>query len=61
MEVINEIIGGITELLSQTFGFSIKFLNVLFWAIAGALILPCVFVAGNIYPMWEKWAEKIKK
>lgn len=61
MEVISEIVSSVIELIQETMGLSIKFVNVLFWAIAGALILPCVFIAGNVYPMWEKWAENLKK
>ncbi len=28
------------------------------WMIAGVFIVPCVFIAGNLYPKWEKWGEK---
>lgn len=61
MEVISEIVDAMIELIQESIGFSIRFLNVLFWAIAGAFILPCVFIAGNVYPKWEKWAENLKK
>lgn len=27
------------------------------WAISGIIILPCVFIAGELYPKWQKWGE----
>ena len=27
------------------------------WVLAAVIIMPCIFVAGTIYPMWEKWGE----
>lgn len=27
------------------------------WAISGIIILPCVFIAGNLYPKWVEWGE----
>ena len=35
-----------------------RFINFTLWIIAAVFILPCVFVAGAIYPKWEKWGEK---
>ncbi len=34
-----------------------KGLHFVAWVISAAFILPCVFVAGVIYPKWEKWGE----
>ncbi len=28
------------------------------WFLGAIIILPCVFVAGNIYPAWVEWGEK---
>lgn len=45
------------ELLGFLFVIFGKLLHFGIWAIAGALILPCVFVAGTLYPKWEKWGD----
>ncbi len=45
-----ETITEVTSSLPKIFSFCL-------WVIAAAFILPCVFVAGNIYPIWEKWGE----
>ena len=29
----------------------------LLWALLALIILPCVFVAGHIYPLWVEWGE----
>lgn len=69
METIEKIIGEIFQLLALAvkgilthgFSFLFKFLSIILWAMAGAIILPMVFVSGNLYPMWEKWAESLRK
>ncbi len=69
MEVIEKIASDIFSMLFEaasgilTHGFSFlyKFLNIILWAMVGAVILPMVFVAGNLYPMWEKWGEELQK
>jgi hypothetical protein len=35
----------------------LKFLKFVIWAVSAIFILPCVFIAGVIYPKWEKWGE----
>jgi hypothetical protein len=61
MEVIEVIIGEIFKIVVGGISFSIKFFNIILWAMVGALILPMVFVSGNLYPLWEKWAESLRK
>jgi len=34
-----------------------KFIKLFIWFILALVILPCVFVAGTVYPAWEKWGE----
>ena len=34
-----------------------KGISFIIWLVLGILILPCVFVAGHIYPMWAEWGE----
>lgn len=28
------------------------------WVITAIIILPCVFISGTIYPLWEDWGKK---
>jgi len=27
------------------------------WALCGIILLPCVFIAGTIFPVWVEWGE----
>ena len=61
MEIISTLTLGLYELakeMAEALWPAIKtgFLFTL-WVLSAVIILPCVFVAGTIYPMWEKWAE----
>lgn len=38
------------EILPKVFKFVL-------WVLAALIILPCVYIAGNIYPMWVEWGE----
>ena len=29
------------------------------WLLSAIIILPCVFVAGTLYPKWVDWGEKL--
>ena len=49
-KVIGEMIGAFFAVLPKVLGF-------ILWVISAIIILPCVFVAGNIYPFWVKWGE----
>jgi len=60
METVEVIIGEMIGILMGGISFSFKFLNIILWAMAGAIIIPMVFVSGNIYPLWEKWAENLE-
>lgn len=46
LDIIKEIFSGVPKVVSFCL-----------WIIAAAFILPCVFVAGVVYPLWEKWGE----
>jgi hypothetical protein len=35
----------------------IKVIHVTLWAASAVIILPCVFVAGTIFPKWVEWGE----
>ncbi len=59
-EIFGMVFDAITLLFTEGIPFIFKFINIILWAMAGAILLPMVFVAGNIFPMWEKWAENLE-
>lgn len=48
--VISEMIGAFVEVAPKAISFSL-------WILVAVFVLPCVFVAGTLYPKWEKWGE----
>jgi len=32
-------------------------ISFILWILVGIIIVPCVFIAGHIYPMWQEWGE----
>jgi hypothetical protein len=45
------------EMLSVIFAFIPKAISFVLWIIVGIIVLPCVFIAGNIFPLWSDWGE----
>lgn len=45
------------EMASAVWSVIPKIISFILWAISGIIILPCVFVAGSLYPMWQEWGE----
>jgi hypothetical protein len=45
------------EMASIVWSIIPKILHFSLWAICGVIILPCVYIAGNLYPMWQEWGE----
>ncbi|MFA6432423.1 MAG: hypothetical protein WCV82_01200 [Candidatus Paceibacterota bacterium] len=37
--------------------FFFKAIKFVIWGLLAIIILPCVFVAGTIYPVWVEWGE----
>jgi len=62
MEMIGDLFTGLWEVWKEMWGAFIEFaprvISFLLWTITGFFILPCVFIAGNIYPKWVDWGEK---
>lgn len=60
--VIAEIVGSLWEVWKEMFSLLIsiipKVVSFFFWVICGIIILPCVFISGNLYPKWVEWGEK---
>lgn len=45
------------EMASAIFDIIPAAIHFILWALAGIIILPCVFIAGNLYPKWMEWGE----
>ena len=62
METIGDLFGELfsvwKEMTSAFFAVLPKALHVILWFATGLLIIPCVFVAGTLYPMWEEWGKE---
>lgn len=60
--LIEEIFSAIFSLLGEMFGALIavlpKVIKFVVWVLLAIVVLPCVFVAGNIYPWWVEWGEE---
>ena len=50
-EIVREILSGIWTVAAKVTLFGV-------WALLALIILPCVFVAGHIYPLWQEWGEE---
>jgi hypothetical protein len=63
MEMVEELFTGLMELWRAMFEafmeIAPKVLSLVIWVLLAIVILPCVFVAGNIYPWWSEWGEKL--
>ena len=63
MESVGELLKGIWGVWSEIFGHIAEFVPkmVIFtlWFVCGLIILPCVFVAGTLFPKWSDWGEKM--
>jgi hypothetical protein len=60
--VLEEMFSALFTLLGEMIGafFSVlpKIIKFILWVVSAIIILPCVFVAGNIYPKWAEWGEE---
>jgi hypothetical protein len=62
METFGDILKELWGVWKEMFSSFIKYIPVIFrfslWVLCAIVILPCVFVAGNLYPKWVEWGEK---
>ena len=58
MSIFGEFFKAIGDMFVAVIGVLPKLFNVALWALSAIIILPCVFVAGTIYPQWIKWGEE---
>ncbi|MEI6396849.1 MAG: hypothetical protein WCO48_02135 [Candidatus Taylorbacteria bacterium] len=49
-KVWSAMFGHLMEIAPKVFHFT-------FWALSAIIILPAVFIAGTLYPMWVEWGE----
>ncbi len=54
---ITEILGLIWEMISAIGSAIPAVLKFLVWVLLAIIVLPCVFVAGHIYPWWVEFGE----
>lgn len=61
MAIITEIVSGLwnlgREILEAALPIVKTAVSFILWVLLAIIILPCVYIAGNIYPLWEKWGE----
>lgn len=59
--VIGQLLTGLWDVWAEMFSAFMdvlpKAISFVLWLLSAVVILPCVFVAGTIYPAWEKWGE----
>jgi hypothetical protein len=60
-EAIGSLFTGIWGVWKEMFSVAVeiapKVLHFIAWILSALIILPCVFVAGNLYPKWIEWGE----
>jgi hypothetical protein len=60
--IIGDLFSGLfavwAEMWGAFIGIAPKVFKFVIWILCGIIILPCVFIAGNIYPKWAEWGEK---
>jgi hypothetical protein len=47
----------IGEMIGAFFAVLPKVIHFILWVLTAIIILPCVFVAGEIYPKWVEWGS----
>jgi len=57
MSIFKEFFGAIGDMLVAFFRVLPTVIKFVLWVLSAIIILPCVFVAGTIYPNWVKWGE----
>ncbi len=57
-KVMESLVDGFTALAKAIWPVVTKLVLFFCWILLAILVLPCVFVAQVLYPVWEKWGEK---
>lgn len=56
--IFKELFGVFSDMIGAFFAVLPKVLKFMVWVFLAIVILPCVFIAGNIYPWWTEWGEE---
>ena len=56
-EIFSELIKVWGEMFSHIMEIMPKVIHFTLWAVSAVIILPAVFIAGTLYPMWVEWGE----
>ncbi|MFA6601935.1 MAG: hypothetical protein WCT02_03725 [Candidatus Paceibacterota bacterium] len=63
MALITEMAKALWEVWKEMFaifmGIFPRAVSFVFWILCGIIIVPCIFIAGQIYPKWQEWGENI--
>ena len=63
MSTIGDLFGALWEVWKDMYKSMMdvlpKALKFILWLLCGILILPCVFVAGVLFPAWEDWGKEL--
>ncbi len=57
MEMISALFSLFGEMIGAFFSVLPKIISFVLWVLVAIIVLPCVFIAGNIYPSWVEWGE----
>lgn len=52
IEVWGEMFSGLMSVVPKVISF-------ILWVLCAFIILPCVFVAGTLYPLWTEWGDSL--
>lgn len=52
MDLVAEIFSAFWSIIPKAFMF-------LLWVLLAIVILPCVYIAAEIYPKWVEWGEDL--
>ncbi len=58
MEIIEQVFVSIFNLFVEMIGALPKIIKFIVWVLLAVIVLPCVWVAGTVYPWWSEWGEE---
>lgn len=63
MELFGEIISALwkvwAEMFVAFFSSLPRIISFILWVLSAIVILPCVYVAGELFPKWVDWGEDL--
>ena len=61
--IVTELFSALWEVWKEMWAVSIevlpKVISFVLWVLLAIVVLPCVYIAGVIYPMWVEWGEEM--